>query len=241
MLFYETQNGKLYKGDCLEIMPDIPTGSVDMILCDLPYGTTDCAWDIRIDMTRLWAEYRRVAKPNAAIVLTAQQPFATDLINAARKWFRYEVIWEKSIALGFLNAKKMPLRAHENILVFYRALPTYNPQMTAGRPYKKRAGETGTVIYRKRQQITNENHGTRYPRSVQRWAQERRSKHPTEKPQAMVEWLINTYTYPGEMVLDNCIGGGTTAAACEATGRRWIGIEMDEGHCRMAVERLKKE
>jgi site-specific DNA-methyltransferase (adenine-specific) len=210
-----------------------------MILCDLPYGTTACAWDKRIDMDRLWAEYRRVAKPNAAVVLTAQQPFATDLINASRKWFRYEIVWEKAIALGFFNAKKMPLRAHENILVFYRALPTYNPQMTAGKPYKKRAlTNLGTAIYRTKTPMASDNKGTRYPRSVQRWAQERRTGHPTEKPQAMFEWLIRTYTYPRETVLDNCMGGGTTAAACEATGRRWIGIEMSEEYCEMTRKRI---
>jgi site-specific DNA-methyltransferase (adenine-specific) len=238
--FFETERGKLYQGDCLEIMPQIPTGSVDMILCDLPYGTTACEWDKRIDMDRLWAEYRRLAKPNGAIVLTAQQPFATDLINAARKWFRYEIIWEKSLALGFLNAKKMPLRAHENILVFYRALPTYNPQMTAGKPYKKGPSSTGTVLYRRKKSLPTDNKdGLRYPRSVQKWTQEQHKGHPTAKPQAMFEWLINTYTYPRETVLDNCMGSGTTAAACEATGRRWIGIEMDKGFCDVTRERLR--
>ena len=237
--FFETERGKLYLGDCLEIMPEIPTGSIDMILCDLPYGITACEWDKRIDMDRLWTEYRRAARPNAAVVLTAQQPFATDLINAARKWFRYEIIWEKSIALGFLNAKKMPLRAHENILVFYRALPTYNPQMTPGRPYVKRADtKLGAEIYRHTPHVESNNKGTRYPRSVQKWAQEQRKGHPTAKPQAMFEWLIQTYTYPRETVLDNCMGSGTTAAACEATGRKWIGIEMDEAFCKVAKDRL---
>jgi site-specific DNA-methyltransferase (adenine-specific) len=210
-----------------------------MVLCDVPYGTTDCAWDKRVDIDRLWAEYRRVAKPNAAIVLTAQQPFATDLINASREWFRYEIIWEKTISLGFLNARKMPLRAHENILVFYRALPTYNPQMVEGKPYKKRASAAKAAeIYHAATQVAKENKGTRYPRSVQRWSQERRTGRPTEKPQAMFEWLIRTYTYPRELVLDNCIGSGTTAAACEAAGRRWIGIEMGEEYCEMARERM---
>jgi site-specific DNA-methyltransferase (adenine-specific) len=239
--FFETANGKLFMGDCLEILPEVPTGSVDMILCDLPYGTTDCAWDKRIDMARLWAEYRRVAKTNAAVVLTAQQPFATDLINASRKWFRYEIVWEKAIALGFFNAGKMPLRAHENILVFYRALPTYNPQMTEGKPYRKQASKGKVAkIYRSGTHTAKENKGTRYPRSVQRWTQERRTGHPTEKPQAMFEWLIRTFTYPRETVLDNCMGGGTTAAACEAVGRRWIGIEMLEEYCEMTRGRLEQ-
>ena len=160
------------------------TGSIDMILCDLPYGTTDCDWDICIDLDRLWAEYRRIAKPNAAIVLTAQQPFATDLINAARRWFRYEIIWEKNNALGFLSAKKMPLRAHENILVFYRALPTYNPQMGRGNPYRHSAPSPhskGTPLYRPTGKVASVNAGTRYPRSVQFWPQEHHGEHPIEK------------------------------------------------------------
>ena len=234
MPYFETERGKLYRGDCLDIMPQISTGSIDMILCDLPYGTTDCDWDICIDLDRLWAEYRRIAKPNAAIVLTAQQPFATDLINAARRWFRYEIIWEKNNALGFLSAKKMPLRAHENILVFYRALPTYNPQMGRGNPYRHSAPSPhskGTPLYRPTGKVASVNAGTRYPRSVQFWPQEHHGEHPTEKPQAMFEWLIRTYTYPRETVLDNCMGGGTTAAACEVTKRKWIGIEKEEKFC----------
>ena len=127
--FFRTSLGTLLQGDCLEIMPAMRPGIFDLILCDLPYGITDLEWDKRISMEPLWREYWRLLKPNGTVVLTAQQPFATDLIQAARKFFRYELIWEKSCALGFLNAKKMPLRAHENLLVFYRALPVYNPQM----------------------------------------------------------------------------------------------------------------
>jgi site-specific DNA-methyltransferase (adenine-specific) len=160
------------------------------------------------------------------------------LINASRKWFRYEIIWEKSIALGFLNAKKMPLRAHENILVFYRTLPTYNPQMIAGKPSKKNASSNRTELYGKHKRIFYDSKGERYPRSVQKWAQEQHRGHPTAKPQAMFEWLIKTYTYPRDTVLDNCMGSGTTAAACEATGRRWIGIELDERVCEIARKRI---
>ena len=145
------------------------------------------------------------------------------------------------MALGFLNAKKMPLRAHENILVFYRALPTYNPQMTVGEPYIKRASSAKRVIYNRETPRTETNNkGTRYPRSVQKWAQDQHRGHPAAKPKAMFEWLIQTYTHPRETVLDNCMGGGATAAACEATGRRWIGIEIDEGFCERARERLKE-
>lgn len=224
-------------------MKDIPEGSVDMVLCDLPYGITDCKWDIRIPLEPLWKAHLRVVKKNGAIVLTAQQPFATDLINAARPWFRYELIWEKSKALGFLNANRMPLRAHENILVFYRRLPRYTPQFEVGKPYSKsNRDRTRTGIYRKfSDKRGSDNTGTRHPRSVLRFAQEGRTKHPTEKPQALFEWLIRTYTAPGELVLDNCMGSGTTAAACEAASRRWIGIELSEEFCSMARERLTHE
>ncbi len=232
-------NGILYHGNCLEIMPTIPTGSIDMILCDLPYGTTDCEWDVRIPLEPLWEQYRRLIKPNGAIVLTAQQPFATDLINAARPWFRYEIIWEKAKALGFLNANRMPLRAHENVLVFYKRLPHYAPQMAEGKAYVSKHSPAKTAVYRDvKKRIETINKGVRYPRSVLRFPQEGRTGHPTEKPQALFEWLVKTYTKPGETVLDNCMGSGTTAAACEATGRRWIGIEMSEEYCEMIRNRL---
>ena len=242
MKYFETENGVLYHGDCLDILPTIPDGSVDMILCDLPYGTTDCKWDVLIPMAPLWENYRRIVKQNGAIVLTAQQPFATDLINAARKWFRYELVWEKAKALGFLNAKRMPLRAHENILVFYRRLPRYTPQFAEGKPYKNSASRAKTKVYgHAKGREATVNTGTRYPRSVLRFAQEGRTGHPTEKPQALFEWLIRTYTQPGETVLDNCMGSGTTAAACEAASRRWIGIEMSEEYCGMIRERLHEQ
>lgn len=220
-------------------MATIPDGSIDMILCDLPYGTTDCKWDNLIPMEPLWDHYRRLIKQNGAIVLTAQQPFATGLINAARKWFRYEIIWEKAKALGFLNANRMPLRAHENVLVFYRRLPIYNPQFTDGTPYVSKHAQAKTAVYHDiKKRIDTINKGVRYPRSVLRFPQEGRTGHPTEKPQALFEWLVKTYTKPGETVLDNCMGSGTTAAACEATERRWIGIEMSEEYCEMTRKRL---
>ena len=224
----------------MEIMKDIPDESIDMILCDLPYGITDCKWDNLIPMQPLWEQYKRLIKRNGAIVLTAQQPFATDLINAARPWFRYELIWEKSKALGFLNANRMPLRAHENVLVFYRRLPRYNPQFAEGKPYSKTTSKgNSTSVYRHHIKTGSENTGTRHPRSVLRFSQEGRTKHPTEKPRALFEWLIRTYTAPGETVLDNCMGSGTTAAACEVASRRWIGIELTEEFCKMIATRLK--
>ena len=240
--YFESELGCLYHGDCMDHFGKILNGSVDMVLCDLPYGITDCKWDIKIPLVPLWREWGRVVKENGAVVLTAQQPFATELIVSSGRMFkfRYELIWEKAKALGFLNARKMPLRAHENILVFYRHLPTYIPQMTEGTPYKSKDNGKHTSLYAKYKPfVSADNPGKRYPRSVLRFPQEGHTSHPTEKPQAMFEWLIRTYTLPGEVVLDNCMGSGTTAAACEATGRRWIGMEMSEEFCIMTKERVQ--
>ena len=229
----------MYCADCFEVMRELPDESADMILCDLPYGTTKLAWDIRLPIEPLWKEYLRIARQNAAVCLTAQQPFATDLINTSRRFFRYELIWEKPCALGFLNAKKMPLRSHEQVLVFYKRLPTYNPQMTPGKPYKGKTAHTRCSIYGgQKGGPARSSDGDRYPRSVLRFAKERHSGHPTEKPLHLFEWLVKTYTNEGGTVLDNCLGSGTTAITCETLGRRWIGIEKEPAYCEMAVKRL---
>ena len=223
----------------MEIMQTIPDGSVDMILCDLPYGTTNHKWDKCLPLGYLWQHYWRIARENAAVVLTAQQPFANKLVTTAQKYFRYELIWEKSVALGFLNARKMPLRAHENILVFYRKLPKYRPQMTHGKPYhKKGSGKRLYVNGSAYTDVGKDNEGLRYPRSVLRFSKGEVAGHPTEKPLALFEWLVRTYTDEGDLVLDNCIGSGTTAVACERNGRRWIGMEKEEKYYVMAKERL---
>nr|WP_243440635.1 site-specific DNA-methyltransferase [Fretibacterium fastidiosum] len=153
----------LYREDCFDIFPDIPDGSVDMILCDLPYGTTNFTWDKKLPFGRLWTEYSRLIREHGAIALTAQQPFATDLIVAGRKLFRYELIWEKTLACGFLNANRMPLRAHENILIFYKKLPIYHPQMALGTSYYKKGGGDGSVYGRKYRIQEHRNTGQRYP------------------------------------------------------------------------------
>lgn len=224
----------------MEIMQTIPDESVDMILCDLPYGTTNHKWDVCLPLSPLWREYWRLAKPKAAVVLTAQQPFATKLITTAQKYFRYELIWEKPVAMGFLNARKMPLRAHENILVFYKRLPKYRPQMSVGKPYvKKSSGKRKSVNGRFCLDVGGKNSGERYPRSVLRFGKDSHSGHPTEKPLALFEWLVKTYTDKGELVLDNCLGSGTTAIACEKNRRRWIGIEKELSYFEMAKERLR--
>lgn len=228
-------------GDCLILMDDLPDKSIDMILCDLPYGTTSRnKWDSIIPTDKLWAQYKRIIRDGGAIVLFAQQPFACDLIQSNRKWFRYEWIWEKSCAVGFLNANRMPLRAHENILVFYNKLPTYNPQKTNEKPYRAKSGNrtsTNYGIFNSDYRTVNLD-GKRYPRDVIRFNGET-GYHPTQKPVPLCEYLIKTYTNEGELVLDNCMGSGTTGLACVNTNRRFIGMELDKEYLRIAKERLE--
>lgn len=238
----KTENAWLMFGDCLERMKEIPDGSVDMILCDLPYGTTACKWDSIIPLDKLWSEYLRVAKLNAAIVLTAQAPFDKVLWSSMPSLFRYEWIWEKTHATGYLNAKKMPMKAHENIMVFYRRLPIYNPIMTYGHERKKatKRGDT-TPVYGKQSFSPIEYDSTeRYPRSVQLFASDKQKSalHPTQKPVALMEYMVKTYTNEGGLVLDSCMGSGTTGVACMNTGRRFIGIEMDPTYYGIACGRI---
>lgn len=208
-----------------------------MILCDLPYGTTACSWDAVIPFEPLWREYRRVTKPNAAIVLTASQPFTTQLISSNLPDFRYSWVWEKEQGVNFLLAKKQPLKVHEDVNVFYRSLPTYNPQMTVGKPYVSGKGTSGDVSSNVIK-VQTHNEGTRYPRSIQFFKRETGS-HPTQKPVALMEYLIRTYTNPGDTVLDNTCGSGTTLVAAINTGRNAIGIERDPDYFRIAQERVR--
>lgn len=235
-----TNVNKIINGDSIEIMKILVASSVDLILCDLPYGTTACTWDKRIPMTELWSEYKRIIKDNGAILLFAQQPFATDLINAGRTIFRHEIVWEKIRATGFLNANKMPLRAHELILVFYKKLPTYNPQFSDGKPYTSK-GKGVTSVYRPVERTETINTGYRYPRDVVRYniATEDGYYHPTQKPLALLRYLIKTYSNDGDLVLDNCCGSGSTCLAAQQTGRRWLGIELNIAYHKIAVERCK--
>lgn len=235
-LFGPVTNVTLWNGDCLELMSRIPDGSVDMILCDLPYGTTACSWDSVIPFEPLWEQYRRVTKRNAAIVLTASQPFTTALIASNMSEFRYTWVWEKEQGVNFLLAKKQPLKVHEDVCIFYRELPIYNPQMTIGKPYisgKGTSGEVSGSVVKKQ----TENHGTRYPRSIQAIKRET-GIHPTQKPVALMEYLIRTYTNPGDTVLDNTMGSGTTGVACRDTGRSFIGIEKDTTYFEIARRRI---
>jgi site-specific DNA-methyltransferase (adenine-specific) len=228
-------------GDCLELLPTIADKSVDMILCDLPYGTTNCEWDSIIDMGRLWQEYERVIKDNGAIVLTANAVFTFQLWESNKKLFRYKMIWKKSTLLGFLNANKMPLRNYEDILIFYKALPTYNPQKKMGHSIFKKKDVKKNPIYGKTDiNFSNENiDGSRFPTDIIEIDNpNHNSIHPTQKPVALFEYLIKTYTNENDLVLDNCSGSGTTAIACINTSRRYICMERDEGYYQKSVERV---
>ena len=227
-------------GDCLEIMKDIPDKSIDMILCDLPYGTTKNKRDSVIDLNELWTGYERIIKDNGAIILFSQMPFTAELTHSNLKLFKYEWIWEKDNSTGFLNAKKMPLKIHENILVFYKKLPTYNPQMRTGfKPYKCKQGRHSTNYGAYEQGHITESNGERYPIDIIEFKKDS-GLHPTQKPVALLEYLIKTYTNEGDVVLDNCMGSGSTGVACVNTNRDFIGIEKDEKYFNIAKERIEK-
>jgi len=232
----EIGNGKFWLGDCLELMKNIPDNSVDMILCDLPYGTTACKWDTIIPFEPLWKQYWRIAKPNAAVVLTASQPFTTALISSQIKHFKYEWIWQKSKSTGHLHSKHMPMKEHENVCVFYKKQCTYNAQKTKGKSFKgrKNIGSRGNFSIEFKGSDENVRYdnttGARYPKSIQFFKNaqyEIKTVHPTQKPVELFKYLIKTYTNQGETVLDNCAGSGTTAVACEQTNRKWICIEKE--------------
>ena len=232
----------LWQGDCLELMKDIPDGSIDMILCDLPYGTTRNKWDSVIPLDTLWGEYKRIIKSNGAIVLFAQTPFDKILGCSKLDLLRYEWIWEKTQGTGHLNAKKMPLKSHENILVFYKSLPVYNLQFESGKPYKAIYSTHSTNYGKQKDDVITVNSGFRYPKSIIKMpkSESDRHLHPTQKPVALLEYLIRTYTNEGETVLDNCMGSGSTGVACVNTGRNFIGIELDPGYFEIARNRINE-
>lgn len=236
---------KLYLADCLEKMKEIDDKSIDLILADLPYEVTARnKWDVIIPFDKLWESYERIIKDNGGIVLTATQPFASQLVMSNLKLFKYEWIWEKCTGTGFLNAKRQPLRNHEQILVFYKSQPTYNPQFTEGKPYKCKQGGHGTN-YNDRGLETKEvitiNDGKRYPLTVQKFNKDKEKLHPTQKPLALFEYLIKTYSNESDLILDNTMGVGTTCLAAKNLGRNYIGIEKDENYYSIAVERLKRK
>ncbi len=231
-------------GDCLELMKDIPNGSIDMILCDLPYGTTACKWDTIIPFDKLWEQYERIIKTNGAIVLTASQPFTSALVMSNPKMFKYEWIWIKNRGSNFASVKKMPIKEHETVLVFYKNSPTYNPQMqerTGGgidrvkKPFKQtrdKISEHGVEV--KGAEWLGE---LRYPSSWQKFNCEV-GFHPTQKPVTLFEYLIKTYTNEGELVLDNTAGSGTTAIACLNTKRQFIVMEKEQKYYDMILKRV---
>ncbi len=229
---------KLYQGDCLEVMRNIPDEFIDMVLCDLPYGHTQNKWDNVIPLDELWEQYNRVIKNNGAIVLNSQQPFTSKLIMSNLKMFKYCWVWSKSQVSNFLNAKKQPLREHEDICVFYKNQCQYNPQMTKGKiQLKNTGGNSSNYNDFKAQPNYSDKY---YPKSILDFPLPRfKGGHPTQKPVSLCEYLIKTYTNKGETVLDNCMGSGTTGIACINTSRRFIGIELDETYFNMAEKRTK--
>lgn len=241
---------KIYNEECLgdkELgtgMWRIPDKSVDMICADLPYGTTRNKWDCIIPLDKLWEQYNRIIKDSGAIVLTAQCPFDKVLGSSNLKMLKYEWIWQKEKGTGHLNAKKMPMKDHENVLVFYKKPPTYNPQMVEGKPYKHGVSKSEKEVtnYNHFEKIETKSEGLRYPKTVQKFksdSQFGQSYHPTQKPVALFEYLIKTYTNKGDVVLDNCMGSGTTAIACLNTGRNYIGFELEEEYFDVAIERIE--
>ena len=241
------EKNKIYQGNCLEVMKDIDDASIDMILCDLPYGVTNNKKDIVIPFDKLWKQYERIIKDNGAIALFAQGIFYVDLVSSNRKLFRYDLVWDKKLCSGFLNSNRQPLRRHEQIAIFYKKQPTYNPQFTTGMPShskgkclnKHKNSNYGNYI---EVDNTNKNNMDKFPISILQYQKTHPSKavHPTQKSIELSEYLIKTYTNENELVLDNCIGSGTTAVACVNTNRDYIGIELQQKYVDIANERIDK-
>lgn len=240
----------LYVGDCLELMKKIPDASVDMILADLPYGVTALEWDKEIPLPDLWGQYKRILTPSGVVSLTAMNPFAARLIVSNPTWFRYEWVWEKTSAKGHMSSALRPLRAHELVLIFSPKQPTYNPQKWQIEETKRTkrktltmTGSDGAYGVEKKQRKLDD--GSRFPRSVVKFGNApskiaARNFHPTQKPLELMEYLVQTYTNEGDIVLDNCMGSGTTGVACANTGRRFIGMEMLPEYFDMACKRIEQ-
>ena len=242
---------KLHNGDCLQVMSTIPDKSVDMILCDLPYGTSACKWDTVIPFDKLWKQYERIITDEGAIVLFGAEPFSSLLRTSNLELYKYDWVWEKPSGANFLNFKYQPAKVHENIMVFGKKATsyskngnmTYNPQMEEGTPYKGMSGKQkndygNSTVRTPIKQVMTENDGTRYPRSIQKFNLDKDKHHPTQKPVALLEYLIRTYTSEDDVVLDNCMGSGSTGVAAVNTHRQFIGIEMDKGYYSIANKRI---
>ena len=251
--YYETKLGKLYCGDCLEIMPELEENSIDMVLCDPPYGTTACSWDSVIPLELMWLQLMIVIKDKIAIILTASQPFTTVLIASNMDLFKYCWVWEKTIAANFMNAKNKPLQKHEDVVVFSsgtvancsdRRMP-YFPQglkETNRKWSRPKKYPSEHKMHRESHKLNRVIKYSNYPSSVQKFHNgNNKSVHPTQKPVALMRFLIQTYTNKGDIVLDFTLGSGTTAVACEELKRKWIGIEISEKYCEIAAKRIEKE
>ena len=236
---------KIYNMDCLEGMKAIPDKSIDLILCDLPYGTTACSWDNIIPFEPLWEQYERIIKDNGAVVLTASQPFSSTLVMSNPKLFRYEWVWDKKNPTNFAMAKKQPLKYHETILVFAKKQTEYYPIKWRGKPNHKQGllkNDQQSEVYGKIKRTKDNLSGMKYPRSIIEISKHssQGGLHPTQKPVALFEYLVKTYTNEGDVVLDNCMGSGTTAIACLNTNRKYIGFEIDEDYFETANKRIKE-
>ena len=247
---------QLYLGDCLEVMKNIPDHSIDMVLCDLPYGTTSCSWDIIIPFDNLWEQYRRIIKDNGAILLFGTEPFSSKLRLSNLEWYKYDIIWEKERPTNFILLKKQIGKCHENISVFYKKQPTYNPQMilsvqpnnndknknVSQKSNMNKINSYGGLNYTSKIG-NNYNPKLRYPRSIIKFSRGTKNTryHPTQKPVNLCEYLIKTYSNEGDTVLDNCMGSGTTGVACINTDRKFIGIEKEEKYFEIAKKRIEDE
>jgi DNA modification methylase len=230
---------EIWHNDCFDVLPILPARSIDLVVCDLPYGTTRCKWDTTLPLDKLWGQYTRLCK--GAVILFAQTPFDKVLGCSNLEDLRYEWVWEKPAATGQLNANRAPLKAHENILVFYRRQPTYNPIKTSGHVRKTVRRKLDTSELYGAQRESSYDSTDRYPRSVLCFSSDKQklALHPTQKPLALIDYLVRTYSNPGDVVLDNCLGSGTTGVAALQSGRRFVGIEKDDKYAAIAFERIK--
>lgn len=242
--FRKIGNSTLYCGDCFDFMPLIPTGSIDAIIADLPYGTTQCKWDTVLPFEQLWAEYKRLIKPNGVVVLFGSEPFTSLLVTSNLKMFKYNWIWQKTNATGFFDAKKKPLNDNETISIFYEKQPTYNPQMTVAEKIHKRGlvKRIKSDCYGHEKDYVQIDTGMRYPKRIIEICNANKNgiKHPTQKPVALMEYLVRTYTNEGDTVLDNTMGSGTTGVACMNTNRAFIGIEKEKKYFDIAAKRISE-
>lgn len=241
-------NIELWQGDCIDLMKDIANKSIDAIICDLPYGVTKNQWDSEINLDLLWKEYNRIIKDNGSIILFGQDKFTMRVMSSNEKMHKYNLIWNKELPTGFLNANRMPLRVHEDIMVFYKKMPTYNPQKEKGKPNHSKGKKVGLEV---KDTYANNNYGNhkiventddmKHPKSILTFAKVHPSKalHPTQKPIELIEWLVKSYSNENDLILDNCMGSGTTGVACKQLNRNFIGIELDKGYFEIAKKRIE--